>query len=106
MSEADEKCYESRFSDLNGMKGKEHFMELGEDRLGTCAPTLTDNMAQRYLNLNPDLQKAFGRNGDGAISRAKDHYVEFGYKEGRSTLVPDWDEIWYCGDAPDSSCKC
>ena len=41
-----------------------------------------------------------------AVALAKQHYIDYGYKEGRSIVVPDWDEIWYCGDAPDSSCEC
>jgi len=56
MNDTDEKCYEARFADLYDMKGRDHFMEFGSDRLGTCAQKLTDNQAQRYLNLNPDLQ--------------------------------------------------
>jgi len=29
MSDADVKCYEKRFSDLDGKGGREHFLEIG-----------------------------------------------------------------------------
>lgn len=29
MSDADVKCYESRFSDLDGRGGREHYLEIG-----------------------------------------------------------------------------
>lgn len=31
MSDADVKCYESRYTDLNGRTGREHFLEYGQD---------------------------------------------------------------------------
>lgn len=31
MSDADVKCYEKRFSDLDGQGGREHFMEIGSE---------------------------------------------------------------------------
>jgi hypothetical protein len=63
MSDADVKCYESRFSDLDGKGGREHYLEIGQDeeRWPNCAGNLTTTQAQRYLNMNPDLQHAFGR---------------------------------------------
>lgn len=44
MTEKDEKCYESRFGDLKGMHGRQHYQELGSDqgRLRWCATNLTD----------------------------------------------------------------
>lgn len=57
MSDADVKCYESRYSDLDGKGGREHYLEIGSDegRQRNCALNLTDFMATRYLNMNPDL---------------------------------------------------
>jgi hypothetical protein len=37
---------------------------------------------------------------------ARDHYADYGYKEGRTVEVPSWDKLWLCGDTPRSSCKC
>jgi hypothetical protein len=44
MTEADVKCYETRFADLKGKKGRAHFQEVGSDqgRLKWCATNLTD----------------------------------------------------------------
>lgn len=57
MSDADQKCYEARYPDLEGKSGREHYLEYGQDegRWSHCAANLTDGMAQRYLNTNPDL---------------------------------------------------
>ena len=47
MSDADVKCYEARFNDLEGKNGREHFLEYGQDegRWNHCAMNLTDYMA-------------------------------------------------------------
>jgi hypothetical protein len=67
-------------------------------------------MAQRYLDTNPDLQHAFGRSSAVARTLAKEHYVDYGYKEtSRSIDVPDWDEIWlggYSDDWNDAEISC
>jgi hypothetical protein len=57
MSDADVKCYESKFSDLDGKNGREHFLEYGQDlgRWNHCAQNLTNYESQRYLDTNPDL---------------------------------------------------
>lgn len=55
-------------------------------------------MAQRYLDMNPDLQHAYGRGSSAAKQMARQHYTDYGATEGRSIVVPTWDEIWYCGD--------
>lgn len=109
MSDADVKCYEARFSDLDGTGAREHYLEYGseEGRLKTCAANLTTYMSQRYLNLNPDLQHAFGRGSKNAKEMAREQYVDYGYKQkNRSIEVPTWDQISLCGDTPRSSCKC
>jgi hypothetical protein len=31
MSDADVKCYEARYSDLDGKGGREHYLEVGSD---------------------------------------------------------------------------
>jgi hypothetical protein len=43
MSDADVKCYESRFNDLDGKGGREHYLEIGadEERWPNCAGNLT-----------------------------------------------------------------
>lgn len=68
MTEADEKCYETRFGDLQGKHGRQHFQEIGSNqgRLRWCATNLTDYQTQRYIDGNPDLQHAFGRKGKGS----------------------------------------
>lgn len=39
MSDADVKCYEAKYSDLDGKSGREHFLEYGQDegRWPNCA---------------------------------------------------------------------
>ena len=60
MDEAEAKCYAARYTDLNAtVDPKAHWNTIGkaEGRLGACAKKLTQFEAQRYLNMNPDLQK-------------------------------------------------
>jgi len=100
MSDADVKCYEKKFSDLEGKNGREHFLEYGQDlsRWNHCGANLTSFMSQRYLDTNPDLQHKFGRSSEISRTLAAEHYVDYGYKEdNRSIAVPTWDEIWYGG---------
>lgn len=44
MSNADVKCYESKFSDLDGKSAREHFLEIGsdEERWSHCGKNLTN----------------------------------------------------------------
>jgi len=57
MSDADVKAYEGKFTDLDGMDGRRHFMEIGQDegRWNHAAKNLTETMAQRYLDMHWDL---------------------------------------------------
>jgi len=57
MTAADEKCYEARYGDLNGVAGRRHYQDVGsaQGRLQTCAANLTDYQTQRYLDGYPDL---------------------------------------------------
>jgi len=57
MSDADVKCYESLFTDLNGKTAREHYLEYGQDegRWNHCGMNLTSTMAQRDLDMNPDF---------------------------------------------------
>lgn len=57
MSDADVKCYESKYSDLNGKGAREHFLEFGQDenRWNHCGANLTTIQSQRLLDMNPDL---------------------------------------------------
>lgn len=41
-----------------------------------------------------------GRNSATARSLAREHYIDYGYKEtNRGIEVPSWDEIWYGGQS-------
>jgi hypothetical protein len=82
MSDADVKCYESKFSDLDGKNGREHYLEYGQDlgRWPHCAANLTTYMAQRYLDTSPDLQHEFGRSSEISRTLAAEQYVDYGYK--------------------------
>ena len=44
MSDYDVECYAHRYSDLEGMEPREHFISIGkkQGRLGTCGRNLTD----------------------------------------------------------------
>ena len=108
MNDDDVKCYEGRYSDLNGKDGRTHFTTVGQEqgRLPTCAKNLSDFEAQKYLDRNPDLQHSFGRTGKFAKKDARDHFTDYGKKEGRNAKSETWDEPWYCGDTPQTSCGC
>jgi len=82
MSDADVKCYEARYSDLEGKGGREHYLEIGTNkgRLRTCAVNITDFEAKRYLDTNPDLQHEFGRGSVTAKEMARNHWADYGYK--------------------------
>lgn len=84
MDEAEAKCYSARYTDINAtVDPKAHWNTIGkaEGRLGACAKKLTQFEAQRYLNMNPDLQKQFGRTGGDARNKANKHYMTTGYKD-------------------------
>jgi hypothetical protein len=120
MTEADEKCYEARYGDLKGVPGRRHFQDVGsaEGRLSTCATNLTAYQTQKYLDVYPDLQHAFGRKGRGPNSLARDHYLDYGFNEKRDVSRYEWDELFDCGDTDsevssignhmenEASCKC
>jgi len=57
MTEADQACYASRYTDLKDKPAKEHFKLIGSEqgRLSTCARSLTDFEALRYLHTFPEL---------------------------------------------------
>jgi hypothetical protein len=61
-----------------------HYQDFGifEGRNKFCAPRITDQEAQCYLNRYPDLQTTFGKD---SWVQAKKHWGEFGFNEGRST---------------------
>jgi hypothetical protein len=91
MSDADVKCYESKFGDMEGKTGREHYLEYGQDegRWPHCAQNLTEYMSQRLLDTNPDLQHKFGRSSGIARTLAAEYWVDYGYKQdNRSTEVP------------------
>lgn len=47
------------------------------------------------MNMNPDLQHAFGRYSANAKRMAKDQWVDYGYKQDNRTIdVPRWDKLW------------
>jgi len=57
MTESDQACYSSRYSDLKGKNAKEHFRVTGDlqGRLDTCARDLSDYEAKTYLLTFPEL---------------------------------------------------
>jgi len=52
----------------------------------------------RYLQENPDVRKALWKSPD---LDAKQHFVGYGYFEGRPGALPLVDESWYLGAYPD-----
>mmetsp|Transcript_37177 Transcript_37177/g.57063 ORF Transcript_37177/g.57063 Transcript_37177/m.57063 type:complete len:268 (+) Transcript_37177:46-849(+) len=86
MNDEDAKCYAERYKDLNGTDPHDHYLTLGIDqgRLPTCAKNLSDIEAQAYLDRYPDLQEHLGRSGPGALFKAREHFVNHGYKEKRN----------------------
>merc|ERR1719502_1824814 len=67
------------------MAAKKHYMEFGkkENRDCSCPKEACDR--QCYLNRNPDLVNAFGKDN---VVAAKDHYYQWGWKEGRDCGCP------------------
>lgn len=80
MTDSDQACYASRYSDIGNKTGKEHFKLVGNEqgRLGTCGRALTKYEAEQYLHAFPELQQKFGV-GASAIKQARRHYLDTGY---------------------------
>jgi hypothetical protein len=111
MDEAEAKCYAARYTDINAtVDPKAHWNTIGkaEGRLGACAKKLTQFEAQRYLNMNPDLQKQFGRTGGDARNKANKHYMTEGYKSPKyaNSTRNEFTEPWFCGVGAYSNCQC
>lgn len=97
MSDADVKCYEKRYNDLNGKGAREHYMMTGKEqgRLATCAEDLTDYQSQRYIKMNPVMQYALGISyNNTSIVDARQNYTDVGFSLKRDIKVPTWDKIW------------
>jgi len=101
LSDADVKCYESRYSDITG-DPRQHFINIGEDtgRLGTCANELSKYESQALLDRKPDLQRAYGKKSKYANTMAKQWYTDIGFfKEGKFE-IDAWDnEPDFCVDS-------
>jgi hypothetical protein len=80
MTDSDQACYASRYSDIGAKTGKEHFKLVGNEqgRLATCGRALTKYEAEQYLHTFPELQQKFGV-GASAIKQARRHYLDTGY---------------------------
>lgn len=80
MTESDQTCYISRYSDIGAKSGKEHFKLIGNEqgRNPSCARTLTKFEAATYLQSFPELQQKFG-SGPSSIKQARKHYQDTGY---------------------------
>lgn len=109
MTDADVSCYTSMYGDVKG-DGRMHWMETGADegRQRRCAHELSDYEAQHYLWRYPDLQHKYGKTGKYALLEAKQHWVDFGYKEKRNVTKPTWETPWMCESEPgeDELCWC
>lgn len=111
MDDAEAKCYAARYTDLNAtVDPKAHWNTIGkaEGRLGACAKKLTQFEAQRYLNMNPELQKKFGRTGGEARNKANKHFMTEGYKDAKlvNSTRNEFTEPWFCGVGQYSNCQC
>ena len=91
-------CYMERYPDLKAAfngdidLARQHWYKIGalEGRIPHCprnvkpskmdVPPLTDAEAQQYLLTYTDLQRTYGRNN---LQGARDHWQNFGFKEGR-----------------------
>ncbi len=86
-------CYLMKYDDLKNAfgtsgrtsldKAKQHWKDYGckENRSYVCSKcdiNLTDVQAQCYLNNNKDLQDKFGKMGETAINKAKEHWKKSG----------------------------
>lgn len=82
---------------------KQHYQDWGiyEGRQKFCAPRITDQEAQCYLDRYPDLQNAFGAD---SWVLAKKHWFEFGFGEGRSTKC-ERGSVNKCAEAG-AKCSC
>ncbi|MBU2219955.1 hypothetical protein KJ665_02310, partial [Patescibacteria group bacterium] len=97
LTDAQAQCYLDRYADLRNAFGannisaaKQHWLNHGcpssshvESRDASCSVpnALTSAQAQCYLNRYSDLKAAFGSTN---ISRAKQHWIEFGSRENRN----------------------
>ena len=107
MSDADVACYTSRYGDVTG-DAREHYVSTGqaEGRNPHCASNITDYMAQKYIDRNPDLQYAFGRSGKFAKISARQNYTDYGFDLGLNAKPEEWDTPWFCGDTTKHQCMC
>lgn len=100
MTDSDQICYSSRYTDLGGKSGKEHFKLFGieQGRLPTCARTLSDFESESYLHLFPELQQKFGE-GPSAMKQARRHYSEKGYLQNKfaNPMKDTSKSAWKCG---------
>ena len=87
LSDEDVQCYAERYpTDVNNtVYPRQHFDTVGKEqgRLATCARKLTNYESQKYLDMNPVLQRKIGRGGPGtpALQQANQHYQEIGFKD-------------------------
>jgi hypothetical protein len=102
MTDEGARCYIDRYPDLEMFnthfepaadplaRAKMHWLEFGkeEGRNPWCAPKITEQQANCYLENYPDLQQAFGTDFEKAKEKAIAHWNTFGFFEGRTYACP------------------
>lgn len=111
LNDEDAKCYASRYNDIDAMLDpKAHYTTTGiaQGRLGTCARRLTEYEAQRYLDMNPELQRQFGGKGPASIEQAREHWQTTGYKNTvlAGSIVDEDNKPFKCAASSSESCNC
>ena len=135
MSDADVQCYKARYADVGQLGSadevRQHYVNYGEDqgRNPHCAHNPTKLQLQEYLQLQPDLQRAFAKDkltrferdnrvnsfqDEGIQRMALEWFVDAGHKDftfTRDYTTNPWDPYdQYCIDATSSRstnrCKC
>jgi len=97
---ADWGAYLRRYEDLQKVMGddiekaQQHYFEYGFQEKRDCQPGLAEKYAETanwhaYLERYPDLQQAFGKHN---YKKARQHYLEHGFKEHRDCSLAGPDE--------------
>jgi len=97
---ADWGAYLRRYEDLQKVMGddiekaQQHYFEYGFQEKRDCQPGLAEKYAETanwhaYLERYPDLQQAFGKHN---YKKARQHYLEYGFKEHRDCSLAGPDE--------------
>lgn len=116
MDDEEAKCYENRYTDLNGMNPNEHYARFGhkQGRNIRCVSFFTQIMSFRYLDRYSELGNLFGRGNSithvnkKAAKAGREHWFTNGSKQAPPLEIKpasSEEEPYKCSDFG-GECKC